>query len=130
MSGDGSALKSFGGFGTGDLPAQPWHPRVVAHAMVEPEIRLVKLTARLDWSVLAAIEQVARAQDSLHPNLDDHPSWIGSRCPVALGVTQLGVADGVGVTADGGLALQGQPAGTVDLAQYGYATLGGIDRLL
>ena len=42
----------------------------------------------------------------------------------------LGVPDGVGLGAHGGLALQGQPAGPVDLAEHRDAALVGVDRLL
>ena len=71
----------------------------------------------------AAVQQVRRAEHPLDANLDHHPARVDPRRAVALGVAQFGVADGVGVGVDRGAALQGQPAGAVDLAEHRDAPL-------
>ena len=53
--------------------------------------------------VLAAVQQVRRAQHPLDPYLDDHPPRVDPRRAVALGVSQFGVADRVGVGVDAAL---------------------------
>ena len=78
----------------------------------------------------AAVQQVRRAQHPLDPHLDDHAARVDPRRAVALGVSQFGVADRVGVGVDRRAALQRQPARAVDLAEHGDAAILGVHRLL
>ena len=80
--------------------------------------------------ILGAVQQVGGAEHPLDADLDHHAARIDPRSAIALGITQFGVAHGLGVGVDAGLALQRQPPRAVDLAEHRDALFVGVHGLL